>query len=60
MLIEAGLCLALQPDLLPSEGIAGFMSPAAGLGNVLLDRLVQNGALVECRTFPAIKALSKL
>ena len=60
MLIEAGLCLALQPDQLPSTGVAGFMPPAAGLGTVLLSRLLQTGAYVECRTFPATKPQSKL
>jgi short subunit dehydrogenase-like uncharacterized protein len=60
MMIEAGLCLALQSDQLPSRGMAGFMSPAAGLGNVLLDRLIQAGVYFECRTFPARKLQSKL
>ena len=60
MMVEAGLCMALQPDELPSHGVAGFMSPAAGLGNVLLGRLLQAGAYVECRTFPATKIPSKL
>ena len=60
MMIEAGLCLALQPDQLPSQGFAGFMSPAAGLGNVLLERIRQTGAYVECKTFPAPKLQSRL
>ena len=60
MMIESGLCLALQPDQLPSHGVAGFMSPAAGLGNVLLNRLIQAGAHFECRTFPAKMLQAKL
>ena len=60
MMVEAGLCLALQPDQLSSQGIAGFMSPAAGLGNVLLNRLIQTGAYFECRTFAAKTLQSKL
>jgi short subunit dehydrogenase-like uncharacterized protein len=52
MLIESGLCLALQHDELPSKNIAGFMSPSIGLGNVLLDRLIKMGAYFECRSFP--------
>jgi short subunit dehydrogenase-like uncharacterized protein len=60
MMIEAGLCLALQSEELPSKGIAGFMSPAIGLGNVLLDRLIKAGVYIESRSYPPPKQHSKL
>jgi len=38
MMVEAALCLALQEEELPVQH-GGFMSTAAGLGNVLVERL---------------------
>jgi short subunit dehydrogenase-like uncharacterized protein len=61
MVVESGLCLALQEDALPSAGMGGgFMSPATGLGNVLLDRLIKTGAYFESKTYPAKSQPSKL
>ena len=40
MVCEAALCLALQFDELPdAAGNAGFLTPASGLGEVLVERL---------------------
>ena len=43
MVCEAALCLALDADQLPSgpngRGFGGVLTPAAGLGNALLERL---------------------
>ena len=40
MVCEAALCLALQLDELPrAAGTGGFLTPASGLGNVLVARL---------------------
>jgi short subunit dehydrogenase-like uncharacterized protein len=59
-MIESGLCLALQEDKLPIQG-GGFMSPAAGLGKVLLERLIQTGTYFASKTFSAsTSARSKL
>ena len=43
MLVESGLCLALEEgsDKLISKDKGGFYSPAAALGDVLLERLVK-------------------
>jgi short subunit dehydrogenase-like uncharacterized protein len=46
MVVECGLCLALQEGELPvtkNKLMGGFYSPAYGLGQVLLDRLVKTG-----------------
>jgi short subunit dehydrogenase-like uncharacterized protein len=42
MVVESGLSLALSETELPSRG-GGFFSPAYGLGNVLLNRLMKTG-----------------
>jgi short subunit dehydrogenase-like uncharacterized protein len=52
MLIESGLCLALHEDKLLIKG-GGFMSPAAGLGKVLLERLIQTGTYFQSKTYAA-------
>lgn len=52
MMVEAGLCLALTPEKLPSGTQGGFLSPAAGLGDVLLERLTNVGAEYHSRVIP--------
>jgi short subunit dehydrogenase-like uncharacterized protein len=46
MMIESALCLAKQDDELPVK-TGGFWTPASGLGQVLLDRLVATGTHFE-------------
>ena len=61
MLVEAGLSLALQEKDLPvKEG--GFQSTAFGLGDVLLQRLLQTNpaTIFETQVFPASSIRSKL
>mmetsp|Transcript_6628 Transcript_6628/g.8667 ORF Transcript_6628/g.8667 Transcript_6628/m.8667 type:complete len:490 (+) Transcript_6628:385-1854(+) len=41
MVVESGLCMALESEKLPGEG--GFFTPAAGLGHTLKDRLEKTG-----------------
>lgn len=48
MLVESGLCLALEEDKVPAKH-GGFWPPAAGLGNVLLKRLLETGTSFEAR-----------
>ena len=49
MVCEAALCLALQLDELPgSLAKGGFLTPATGLGAVLLKRLRDAGMTLEC------------
>ena len=48
MVCEAALCLALQYDDLPSAaGTSGFLTPASGLGDVLVARLKAAGMTLE-------------
>jgi short subunit dehydrogenase-like uncharacterized protein len=60
MLVESGLCLALQEDELPFKDGGGFMSPAAGLGGVLMKRLLKTGTYFESKLYPAGTVQSKL
>jgi short subunit dehydrogenase-like uncharacterized protein len=60
MLVESGLCLALAEDELPANLGGCFMSPAAGLGNVLLKRLVETGTHFETKGIPFQPSRSKL
>ncbi|KAL3935251.1 MAG: hypothetical protein SGBAC_009190 [Bacillariaceae sp.] len=51
MLSESGIALALAPrDQLPSTDKGGFFSPSYGLGNALLERLVQTGTQFTVRS----------
>ena len=61
MLVEAGLSLALQEKDLPVRG-GGFQSTAFGLGDVLLQRLLQtNPATVfETQVFSTSSIRSKM
>jgi len=43
MLVESGLSMALDGDKLTTAG--GVLTPASGLGTVLLDRLVATGCV---------------
>ena len=45
MLLEAGLCLALQGDQLREAGLlqGGVLTPASALGSVLIERLRNAG-----------------
>jgi short subunit dehydrogenase-like uncharacterized protein len=48
MVCEAALCLALQLDELPGGRTkGGFLTPATGLGGVLLKRLRDAGMTLE-------------
>jgi short subunit dehydrogenase-like uncharacterized protein len=52
MLVEAGLCLALQEDQLPQVGGetgGGFSTPSTALGNVLMARLLDTGTTYSYR-----------
>jgi short subunit dehydrogenase-like uncharacterized protein len=53
MLVESGLCLALDEDKLPVTS-GGFWTPATAMGNVLLDRIfaVGSGASFTSRIVP--------
>jgi short subunit dehydrogenase-like uncharacterized protein len=51
MLAEAGLCMALQEDDLPTNG-GGFFSPGYGLGKVLLQRLINTGTYFQSSIEP--------
>jgi short subunit dehydrogenase-like uncharacterized protein len=52
MMIESGLCLALQEDQLPVKD-GGFYSPSVALGNdVLLNRLTNTGTQFLIRVVP--------
>lgn len=42
MVVESGLCLALEPEKCPDVG-GGIWSPAYGLGHALKDRLAKGG-----------------
>merc|ERR1712012_936799 len=42
MIVESGLCLALDASTLPVQS-GGFYSPAVAMGNVLLQRLCKTG-----------------
>ena len=58
MLVESGLCLALQEDALPFKK-GGFTSPAAGLGSVLMERLVRTGTYFESQAAKAAPGAAK-
>lgn len=48
MMVESGLCLALDADRLPvKEG--GFYTSATGMGNALVDRLCKSGSMFASR-----------
>ena len=48
MVCESALCLALQFDELPdAAGSAGFLTPASGLGDVLVERLRAAGMTLK-------------
>lgn len=48
MVVEAGLCLALDSDKLPVQG-GGFFTPAIGMGDALLERLCKTGSKFASR-----------
>ena len=54
MLVESGLCLALQEDDLP-EPEGGFWTPSTALGNVLMKRLLDTGTTWSARVVPSEK-----
>lgn len=51
MLVESGLCMALQEDQLPAQG-GGFFPPGYCLGNILLQRLTKTGTYFQCQVQP--------
>ena len=56
MLCESALCLALQPDELPGgPGHGGLLTPASGLGDVLVRRLRVAGMTLEVDPSPTGK-----
>lgn len=48
MLVESGLCLALDADRLPIKK-GGFHTPATAMGEILLDRLTKHGTMYASR-----------
>jgi short subunit dehydrogenase-like uncharacterized protein len=58
MLVESGLTLAMSEDKLSSSA-GGFYSPAAGMGDVLLDRITQTGTYFQCRPVTDSKVQKK-
>jgi short subunit dehydrogenase-like uncharacterized protein len=58
MVVECGLCMALEEDKLPIKGkhTGGFFTPAYGLGNVLLDRLTETGTYFDAFVHPSTKS----
>lgn len=59
MLIESALCLAKQDEDLPVK-TGGFWTPATGLGQVLLDRLMAMGTHFESQVVAPKQLQSKL
>jgi short subunit dehydrogenase-like uncharacterized protein len=64
MMIESGLCLAMasrkgeasnSENKLPSGNKGGFWPPAAALGDVLLERLLETGAEFNFRAVPKLE-----
>jgi short subunit dehydrogenase-like uncharacterized protein len=53
MLIESGLCLALEERRLPKKDAGGFWTPSTALGNVLLERLTATGTSFASRIVPS-------
>lgn len=54
MMVEAGLCLALQEDELPKEASeGGFWTPSTALGHVLEKRMVSCGLQLTTRVVSA-------
>lgn len=51
MIVESGLCLALDASALPVHS-GGFYSPAVAMGNVLLQRLCRTGCKFAARVVP--------
>ena len=49
MLVESGLCLALDEDKLPVNN-GGFFTPSTGMGDALLERLCKTGSMFSART----------
>jgi short subunit dehydrogenase-like uncharacterized protein len=49
MVVESGLCLALDRDRLPVQNQGGFYTPSTGMGDVLLERLCKTGTMFRCR-----------
>lgn len=45
MMVESGLCLALQEDKLPKQFGGGFWTTSTALGDVLFQRLLQSGTV---------------
>ena len=58
MLVESGLCLALRENDLPSKDSGGFWSPAAALGDVLLERLAESGTFISSHISPVVNTVS--
>jgi short subunit dehydrogenase-like uncharacterized protein len=54
MMIEAGLCMALEDAKLPQKN-GGFWTPSTALGDVLMKRLLDTGMTFEARVVPTKK-----
>jgi short subunit dehydrogenase-like uncharacterized protein len=57
MLVESGLSMALEEEALPVKG-GGFFSPGYGLGETLLNRLVDTGTYFQASVHKARKLSS--
>ena len=49
MLVESGLCLALDEEKLPVKK-GGLFTPATGMGDALMDRLCKTGSMFAAKT----------
>lgn len=49
MLVESGLCLALDEEKLPEKN-GGFFTPSTGMGDALMERLCKTGSMFAART----------
>ena len=53
MLIESALCLALEKESLPNHDEGGFWSPSTGLGNTVIQRILDTGSTLDIRVIPS-------
>jgi len=59
MVVESGLCLALEGDRLPEQG-GGFFTPSVAMGDILLERLCKTGCKFASKVVRMPKLKSNL
>ena len=59
MVVESGLCLALERNRLPERG-GGFFSPSVAMGDILLERLCKSGCQFASKVVRMPKLKSNL